>query len=220
MKRVTFRGRYPESVRHPIHRRITEVDGVSRGKLLAWGPRGSATTLAWYDAESAVVDELLAPIEAVSTVDLIAGDGGTYAFVHQSEYELESAIIELVTGARVVFLPPITFHDSGTVRFEAVGESSSLGEFYADIREYVGCEIERVRPFARRESRGELTERQRDALDAAVAVGYYDVPRTGAVADVAAELDCSRSTAGELIRKAEARVMTAAATSGGISDSV
>ena len=39
-------------------------------------------------------------------------------------------------------------------------------------------------------------------------VGYYAVPRTGDVDDVATELDCAHSTAGELLRKAEAALVT------------
>jgi len=42
----------------------------------------------------------------------------------------------------------------------------------------------------------------------AVDVGYYDVPRTGDTEAVAAALDCEPSTAGELLRKAEAAVVT------------
>nr|WP_084177415.1 helix-turn-helix domain-containing protein [Natrinema saccharevitans] len=41
----------------------------------------------------------------------------------------------------------------------------------------------------------------------AVTVGYYEIPRDGTIADIAAVLDCSQGTAGELVRKAEAAVI-------------
>ncbi|NNC24743.1 bacterio-opsin activator, partial [Salinisphaera sp. USBA-960] len=66
---------------------------------------------------------------------------------------------------------------------------------------------ERVRPFDRRRSSSQLTDRQRAALETAVATGYYEIPREGSVADVADALDCSTSTAGELLRKSEATVL-------------
>lgn len=40
----------------------------------------------------------------------------------------------------------------------------------------------------------DLTDRQREAFRAAEQVGYDDVPRTGEMADVVAELGCSTST--------------------------
>jgi predicted DNA binding protein len=53
-----------------------------------------------------------------------------------------------------------------------------------------------------------LTERQREALTAAVTHGYYDIPREADHEDVAAAMDCAPSTASEHLRKAEAMVMT------------
>ncbi|MFC7174018.1 helix-turn-helix domain-containing protein [Haloplanus litoreus] len=43
-----------------------------------------------------------------------------------------------------------------------------------------------------------------------MACGYYDSPREGSVADVAATLDVAPGTAAEHLRKAEATVMRAA----------
>ncbi|NEU57192.1 helix-turn-helix domain-containing protein [Halorussus sp. MSC15.2] len=51
------------------------------------------------------------------------------------------------------------------------------------------------------------TERQQEAVETAVAVGYYDVPRTATHEDVAAELACAPSTASEHLRKAESKVL-------------
>jgi predicted DNA binding protein len=41
-------------------------------------------------------------------------------------------------------------------------------------------------------------------------LGYYDVPRRAELADVAAELDCTESTASVLLRKAERALVDAA----------
>jgi len=59
-----------------------------------------------------------------------------------------------------------------------------------------------VHDFQRGDTPASLTDRQRAALDTALDLGYYDVPRAASVADVAVELDCATSTAGELLRKA------------------
>jgi predicted DNA binding protein len=207
VRRVTLAVEYPPSLAHPMHRRLAESP-VSRAELLMWGPMDTVTSLAWYDGEPDAVRSLLDAVESSTAVDLLAGDGGTYAFVHQTEYELGAPVLDLVADSGVVFLPPVTFEAGGRARFEAVGESEYLAEFHADLQEHVDATVERVAGFRRWATPAvDVTTRQREALAAAVAVGYYEVPRTGTVADVAAELDCAASTAGELLRKAEAALV-------------
>ncbi|MCL7418780.1 MAG: helix-turn-helix domain-containing protein [Halalkalicoccus sp.] len=168
----------------------------------------AVTTLAWYDGEPAAVRSLLEALESITEIDLVAGDGGTFAFVHQTEYELGVPVLDLVAESRVVFLPPVTFEIGGQARVEAVGEAELLAELHAELREHVDATIERVADFRRWSAPAvDVTPRQREALAAAVAVGYYEIPRTGSVGDVAAELDCARSTAGELLRMGEAALV-------------
>lgn len=207
MKRVAFAVDYPPSLAHPMHRQLAESP-VRRAELLMWGPMDTVTTLAWYEGGPAAVRTLLDAVESSTAVDLVPGDGGTYAFIHQTEYELGAPVLDLVADSGVVFLPPVTFEAGGRARFEAVGRSEFLAEFHADLREHVDATVERVAEFRRWETPAvDVTARQREALSAAVGVGYYEVPRTGSVADVAAEIDCAGSTAGELLQKAEAALV-------------
>lgn len=208
MKRVSFSVTFPAGDTHPLHRRLVATDGVSRVELLMWGPMGTVTTLLWCDGGPTATADLLTAVESITATEFVERDGGTYAFVHQTDYEFEETILTLVADARVVFLPPVTFRDTGAVAFEAVGRTAALTDFYDELTDLGEGTIERVREFDRRGSATALTDRQRAALEAAVAVGYYDVPRSGSVADVADELGCADSTAGELLRKAEATVVT------------
>lgn len=208
MEQVTFAVDYGEELAHPVHRRLMAGHEVTRMELLQWGPTAAVTTLAWYDGSPDAVAALLDAVE--TTVSrLVPADGdGTYAFTRQSEYRLGEPVIDLVERARVIFRPPVTFAASGTVRFDAVGESEHLGAFYDELSALLAARIERVRTFRRWPAPARLTDRQRAALAAAVEAGYYAVPRTGDLGDVAAALDCARSTAGELVRKAEAALVT------------
>lgn len=208
MKRATFVVTYGDELAHPMHRRITAGHEVSRMELLQWAPTDSVSTLSWYDGDPDAVADLLGAVDSAETTDLVAGDDGTYAFVHQSAYELGAPVLDLVDRSPVVFRPPVTFLASGEARFEAVGQAEHLGAFYDALRDAVTTRIERVEPFRRWPGSEALTERQRTALEAAVDVGYYAIPRTGDLENVAAELDCARSTAGELVRKAESAVLT------------
>lgn len=210
MKRVTFGVTYPPESAHPVHRGLAREATLSRADLLVWGPTDAVTTLVWYDGGREPVQRVVDGVESLVEATLVPGDDGTYVFSHQTAFELPDAVLELVARAKLAFLPPVTFLDDRRARFEAVGESRHLSEFHARLSDLVGVRIERVREFERESmpaSPAALTERQRAALDAAAAVGYYDVPRTGSVADVADRLDCARSTAGELLRKAESAVV-------------
>ncbi|MEA5408165.1 helix-turn-helix domain-containing protein [Haloarculaceae archaeon H-GB2-1] len=55
--------------------------------------------------------------------------------------------------------------------------------------------------------RTELTDRQLEAVRAAVEAGYYEPTRDGTVTDVADELGCAPGTAAEHLRRAESKVM-------------
>jgi hypothetical protein len=226
MRQVTFETTYPPETAHPLHRRLTADGPVPRADLLFWEPTADVTKMIWFDAGPPPVREVLDAVDSTTEVQLVAADGGvgsgstdagseprsgggTYAFVRQSAYELPDAVLDVVADSRVAFVPPVTFRASGTARFAAVGESEALSEFYGALDAVVDTDVVRVREFRRWPESARLTDRQRAALEAAVAVGYYDVERSGSVADVAAELDYAHSTAGELLRRAESAVLTA-----------
>lgn len=206
---MTFRVRYSERTAQPTHRLIMGESPVSRVELLMWGPMANLTTLSWFDAAPDAVAAVLDSVEYTDAYHLVPDDDGTYAFVTRSSYEFDESLVDLVSRSRVAFLPPVAFHDTGEARFEAAGDRTRLGEFYAALSDRLDATIQRVREFRRRPSGTVLTDRQRAALAAAADAGYYDVPRSGSVRDVADRLDCASSTAGELLRRAESALVSA-----------
>ncbi|UIO99769.1 helix-turn-helix domain-containing protein [Halobaculum sp. CBA1158] len=209
MKRVQISTTYPDRLIHPLHRRVIEGEALTRAELLTWSPTADATTLFWCDGELAATERAVDAVESVVDSRLVADGDGTYAFLRQDDYEFASSILEAVSDARVAFLPPVVFRETGDVRFEAVGEPAALSDFHGELSELGEAAIERVHAFERSRSPSRLTDRQRAALEAAAATGYYEIPREGTVADVAEALECSTSTAGELLRKAEGAVIRA-----------
>jgi len=209
MKRVQFTTTYPADLVHPFHRRIIGDGPIARAELLTWSPTADATTLFWCDGPPDATEAAVRVIDSLLVSTLVEGVDGTYAFLQQDDYEFATALLDAIADAQVVFVPPVVFLDTGEVRFEAVGEPAALSAFHEDLSGLGKTTIDRVHEFERGHSKSRLTDRQRAALDAAVDVGYYELPREGSVADVAAMLDCSTSTAGELVRKAEAAVIRA-----------
>ncbi|WP_092687487.1 helix-turn-helix domain-containing protein [Halorientalis regularis] len=53
----------------------------------------------------------------------------------------------------------------------------------------------------------QLTDRQREALETAYELGFYQSPRATSYEEIAAELDCVPSAANDLLRRAEAALV-------------
>ena len=93
-------------------------------------------------------------------------------------------------------------------------DRATIREALAGVREEMDAEIsvERIAPLADGVGGGMLTpdalsERQREAFDLARSRGYYEWPRAVSAADLAAELDVSKPTLLEHLRKAEAKLL-------------
>ncbi|MDZ5810781.1 helix-turn-helix domain-containing protein [Halorubrum sp. AD140] len=208
MQRVTFQTKYSDPV-HPIQAAVGDTDMTTRSDLVCWSPTPDGTALVWFDADRATVGGLLDGVDTVVGVSLHEDKTGTYALIEEPQLELRQALLDTISDAAVAFPPPVVFYGNGSVRFDAVGPSAALSDLYGQLQEYTTVDIETVRGYRPGVSSGLLTDRQREALTSAITVGYYEIPRNGTVADVADAIGCSRSTAGELLRKAEQSVITA-----------
>ncbi len=207
MKRIQFSATYPERFVHPLHKEIIEQTSISRAELLMWSPTEDATTLFWCDGDREATEKAIENIDSLLVSNFVEDSDGMYAFLRQDDYEFAEALLDTIAGSRVIFLPPVAFLDTGAIQFEAVGETTALSTFHEELSELGDLTIKQVHEFERKHSPSRLTDRQEAALEAAVAVGYYEVPREGTIADIAGVLNCSTSTAGELVRKAEAAVI-------------
>ena len=208
MKRVQFSVTYPDRLVHPLQRQLQQSPVLSRAELLMWSPTDDATTLFWCNGDRAATERFVAALDSLLAHTTVDTPDGTCVFLRQTDYEFPPAILETIADAAVIFLPPVVFLETGAVQFEAAGESAALSTFYENLSDLGAVTVEQVHAFERRPTPSALTDRQRAALEAAVSVGYYEVPRDGTVADVAAVLECASSTAGELLRKAERAVVT------------
>jgi len=178
MKRVQFAAAYPERLVHPLHRRVIEPGPVTRAELLTWSPTADATTLFWCDADADATASVVRVVDSLVEKELVEdGDGRT----RSSDRTATSSRRRCLTRSRphVVFLPPVVFLDTGDVRFEAVGEAAALGAFHEALTDLGDVAIEQVHEFERTASPSRLTDRQRDALEAAVAAGITRYPATG-----------------------------------------
>jgi predicted DNA binding protein len=153
----------------------------------------------------------LAAEPVVIDFELTPQTGGEfYAYLHTEAVETERRLWLAFTQERSMLVPPLDY-DDGNITCRIVGTSAELQQALAEVPDGLETSVERVGEFDSppAEPRADLTDRQREVVETAVAVGYYRVPREATAAVVAAELDLDPSTVSEHLRKAEARLAQA-----------
>jgi len=131
------------------------------------------------------------------------------AYVHAHPPPVMKRFLELPRPHEVFFKFPIGSTSDGRLRVELLGETNDvLREALADVPSELDVTIERIGPYpdAGGDISALLTDRQREVLDIALSLGYYDVPRQATHSDIADRLDCSVGTVGEHLQKIEPRV--------------
>ena len=200
----------PEEYLHPMHAFVCESPAVDRETILERDARGEVTTLLLYvDGDREAYERRL---QAVPQVEewTAEGDGtGFYLYVRTSLREREAGYREALDRDSVLVVPPVELRSDGTVRQTMVGHSDQLAAALEELPGEVGVEVLRTGTYER-EDGAPLSGRQREAVRAAWGVGYYELPRDGGLADVAARLGCGTSTASDLLRRAERRLVAAA----------
>ncbi len=208
---ITAGGREGEI--HPMYGVMTRAPFVERATALQWNFTGDALGILHYvegdaDAFAAAADD----IDVVVGYDIEpVGDDAFYAYVRDATTDSLAELFGPISRGGLVVVPPIVYGADGEVTLTIFGPDEELQAAMGAIPEPVEVTVEavgslaasRVAPAAR------LTDRQREAAEAALDLGYYDVPRTGDHEAVADALGCAPSTAAEHLRKAESKLLRA-----------
>lgn len=178
----------------------TSVDGVE-------------TFLFAIDGDHSAFSEQAIETPGVESVEVspVASDRAHALLVMRPlETPLFAAIHQAGPQAGFVFRTPFVYRD-GAMHGHAVGDPEPLQDALESTPDPIDVEIEEINQF-----RGylddpamRLSDRQREVLSVALAMGYYDQPRAATQEDVAAELDCAPQTASDHLRRAEAKVVRA-----------
>lgn len=159
-------------------------------------------------AEQAAFERVLSRTEAVTSYEIVPGSmDRIYVFYEEETRPIEAAMKQFLDELGLVLVPPMVYTNR-TITVELAGEESALRRAFELIPADVEFELERFGDYQRGEtSRELLTDRQREAVTVAIDLEYYAIPRQGSVRDIATQLDCAPSTATNLLRRAEGRII-------------
>lgn len=214
MKYLDVRLSQPDWMLHPMQRFIREGEAVRYEELRTWNVRGSDEALEYElfyaDADREPYEEAIEAVDSVRWYDLTPiDDDSFYVYVCQETREEDVRWREALAALDLVVVPPIVYDAEAAFYMTVVGTGDNLRSMLEGLPDEIDVTVRSIGEYDRRHTPlgGDLTDRQLEAVEAAVAVGYFEVPRAAGVEAVADELDCASSTAATLLQKAQATVM-------------
>lgn len=171
---------------------------------------GTAVTLSRARGDRERLDEILAATDDILRYDVSETGGELQVYVHFRPNETARALLEVTREHELVIDTPIEYGPDGSLRVAVIGEDEVVQAAIAHVPDAVRLELEQLSDYdpEERELSSLLTERQREILDAAVEVGYYEVPRHATHEEIADRVGLSTTTVGEHLRKIEARLLS------------
>ena len=207
--RITADGREAEI--HPMYDVLANAPFVERATAMQVNFTGEELGILHYvEVDIAAFVAAAAEVDAVVDYELEpAGDGAFYAYVHDETTGDLRAMFDPLTDSALVIVPPIIYHEDGTVTLSVFGPDAVIQDAFDAIGPPVRVEIEEVGGLGALAALAEtrLSARQREAAAAALDLGYYAVPREASHEDVADAIGCAPSTAAEHLRKAESKLL-------------
>lgn len=214
MKYLRLSVREPASVRNPMHTFLMDHDGMELAQLWNWSATEQDVDVVLFRVVGALDPYRNALDDAPFVADYETAridDRSFYAYVEHRTRDEDAAFREPFLARRVLTMPPIEYAGDGATRMGIVGRAADVQAVVDGFPADFDVTVDRVGDYRRGLDAfaSLLTDRQREALAAAVELGYYDVPRTASVEDVADALGCAASTASDHLRRAQARLARA-----------
>lgn len=195
---------------HPVAHELDEEPALQRKaihsiKLL---DDGTIAMLGEFEGNMDRYREIMRQSPSVHT---FAVSGETTAFTYSQVEASEQArtLIRRRDQGDFIIKMPIEYTEDGGRRFTIIGEEECLLAV-PDLLDVGESEVELVStgPYSP-DSEGVfagLTDRQREVLETAIRMGYYENPRQTTLEEIAGELCVDHGTVGEHIRTVEAKV--------------
>lgn len=200
---------------HPVDEMLASEPNLTRELLhnISLLDDGTAITLFQLSGDPERAHELAEESEAVLDYQLSEGDDHVTVYAHFVPNDTVTDLLSLFREYELILDMPLEYTTDGALRAHIVGEEAVIREVIPKVPDGIGLNLEQISDYVPEEERlfSMLTERQQETLQAALKVGYYQVPRQATHQDIADYLDRSDGTVGEHLRKIEAKIMAAIA---------
>lgn len=212
MDYLRFRIHYSGEPSHPMHEFEMRHDDLHGSELLHWNASIGETNALVFRVRgepAAYRAKLDRRAETLAYSVTSATDGVFYCCVRERLTDNDRTFVGAFAQGTLVVIPPISYNQDGTTDATVVGTPSDIDAMIDRLPDAIDIEVLSVGEYRTRAGPASerLTDRQREAVEVALACGYYDSPRRGTTSEVASELNVAPSTAAEHLRKAEASVM-------------
>lgn len=207
MRYVTVELRPVEAV-HPVEAALAEAPSVTREAIhdVKRLEDGTVALLTEVGGDLDRYDALLEEHPMVLT-HAVAGEQSGYCYSQIEPTPLLESVMRADEEAGFVVEMPIEYTADGAQRLTLVGRAEDLAAV-RDLPGDLSVELVETGPYRPDATSvfGDLTDRQREVLETALGLGYYENPRQATHADIAAELGIEPSTVGSHLRRIEALV--------------
>ncbi|WP_436345236.1 helix-turn-helix domain-containing protein [Natronorubrum sp. FCH18a] len=198
----------------PLYERLAGgASYLERVRIINWNVAAPPTAfLLWIRGDYRRFEAELAASENVDEYEILPiTDRECHCFFEGAVAAAARLLFENFTRGSLITVPPIVCNDDGSNTFSIVGADADIQRAVEGVPDGVDVTVEAVggETVAPESAVGRLSRRQREAVEAALEVGYYEVPRRATTETVARELDCASATAAEHLQKAESTLIAA-----------
>lgn len=196
---------------HPMYDVLVNAPYINRATAMHWNFSGEEFGIMHYiEGDITAFEKTLASIPEVLAYELApAGNDTFYVYIRDATNKPLRNVLEVLTQSPVVVIPPIEYTEQGTVSYSVFGPSKEIQAAIEKVPDPITVEITEVTGMAAVPGVLEslLSDRQRDAINAAFSLGYYEIPREAELEDIANSIGCAPSTAAEHLRRAESKLL-------------
>ena len=199
---------------HPAEDVLRAESSVSEDAILHLNllDDGTAVSLSTHRGDADRLREIYEGTPAVINFEVSEAGDGIQTYLHFRPNETTTELLGLTREYEFVIDTPIRWdpNDSGAIQVGLIGDDDTVQRAINNVPDNIRLELEQLSEYApeSQELSAMLTDRQKEILDTAVEVGYYEVPRRATHEDIAETLDLSTTTVGEHLRKIEARMLS------------
>ncbi|WP_123537969.1 helix-turn-helix domain-containing protein [Halosimplex salinum] len=215
MKHVRVTARVDPERAPPLFDRLANTPDIDRARVLDWNLTSEDAMLLFaVDGDPSPLTDSAPEFRGVERCE-VSGENeeGARVLVHvrRSAVPIFSCLASALDAGGLIVRTPVVFRD-GEVHARIVGDPGPLQDAFERQGDDIEVRIDEITstPSVDDGSTNGLSDRQREAVVAAKELGYYESPREATHEDVAAVLGCSPQTAGDHLRKAEAKLVDAA----------